>query len=95
MHGVSVDTEPGEAEATVEARRLLEAVALTCKAGDVSRRLEFGPPVDVLMRLVVEERADLLVVGTRRRGAMRAALRGSIAHKMLEISPCPVLVVAV
>ena len=95
MHGVSVDTEPGEAEATVEARRLLEAVALTCKAGDVSRRLEFGPPVDVLMRLVVEERADLLVVGTRRRGAMRSALRGSIAHKMLEISPCPVLVVAV
>ena len=95
MYGVSVDTEPEELGAKEEAGRLLGAVAETCRAEDVSWRVEFGPLVDLLLRVLADERGDLLVVGKRRRGAVRSALRGSVADKMLELSPCPVVVVPV
>jgi nucleotide-binding universal stress UspA family protein len=50
-----------------------------------------GPPVGVLLEAA--EGADLLVVGSRGRGAMRSALLGSVALHCVSHSPCPVVVV--
>jgi nucleotide-binding universal stress UspA family protein len=93
VYGVAMDASEEERERIAEAQPLLADVACGCTAEDVSQRVEFGPPVDVLLRVLAEENAELLVVGTRRRGAVRSLLSGSLAHKMIELSPCPVLVV--
>ena len=50
-----------------------------------------GPPVATLVHAA--EGADLLVVGSRGRGALRSALLGSVALHCLGSAPCPVLVV--
>jgi nucleotide-binding universal stress UspA family protein len=76
-----------------DAERLLDDVAQTCKAA-VSQRAELGSPTEVLVRAVEDEHADFLVLGTRGRGAMRSVLLGSVAHEMLAVSPCPVVVVS-
>lgn len=39
------------------------------------------------------EEADLLVVGTHGRGAVSAALLGSVSHSVVHYAPCPVAVV--
>ena len=96
MYGVLFDSEAFQREVLDDAQRLLEEVARTCKTTEVSRRAEQGPdaPAKALERVVKEEGADFLVVGTRGRGAMRSVLLGSVAHEMLAVSPCPVVVVS-
>jgi nucleotide-binding universal stress UspA family protein len=94
LYGVPFDNDAFQHEAMEHARRLLEAVARTCRAEQVSQRAEFGSPVEVLVRVIEDERADLLVVGTRGRGATRSWLLGSVAHEMVAVSPCPVVVVS-
>ncbi|WP_460955437.1 universal stress protein [Parasphingorhabdus pacifica] len=39
------------------------------------------------------ESADLLVVGTRGRGTIQAALLGSVSHAVVHYAPCPIAVV--
>jgi nucleotide-binding universal stress UspA family protein len=94
MYGVPFDNDAFQREAMEDARKLLEEVASTCTAAEVSQRAELGAPIEVLVRVLEQERADLLVVGTRGRGAMRSVLLGSVAHEMLAVSPCPVVVVS-
>jgi nucleotide-binding universal stress UspA family protein len=94
MYGVPFDNDAFQREAMEHARRLLEEVAEACSSERVSQRAEFGSPVKVLVRVIEDEDADLLVVGTRGRGAMRSMLLGSVAHEMLAVSPCPVVVVS-
>ncbi len=93
LYGVPFDNDAFQRQALDDARRLLEDVARTCTAADVSQCAELGSPTDVLVRVMEDERADLLVAGTRGRGAMRSVLLGSVSHEMLAVSPCPVVVV--
>ena len=96
MYGVLFDSKAFQREVLDDAHRLLEEVARTCKTTEVSWRAEQGPdaPAKALERVVKEEGAEFLVVGTRGRGAMRSVLLGSVAHEMLAVSPCPVVVVS-
>jgi nucleotide-binding universal stress UspA family protein len=56
-------------------------------------RLALGDPARVLRRFAVRERAELIVVGSRGRGAIRVALFGSVAGALAASAPVPVLVV--
>lgn len=72
----------------------LEAIAMTTPVGDHVERLAVsGDPADELARAAADRRAALLVVGSRGRGPVRAALLGSVSAGITRHSPCPVLIV--
>jgi nucleotide-binding universal stress UspA family protein len=51
-----------------------------------------GNPAEALADAAGSLGADLVVVGTRGRGAVSRALLGSVAHRLVQICPVPVLV---
>jgi nucleotide-binding universal stress UspA family protein len=87
----------GPAELTALARedaeRLLERVARESGVLDARRRVALGAAVDVLSGIAADEQADLLVVGSRGQGHLRAALLGSVSAGLCRSAPCPVVVV--
>lgn len=50
-------------------------------------------PAEEILRAAGEDGADLLVLGTHGRGAIRRALIGSVASGVARRAPCPVLLV--
>lgn len=52
-----------------------------------------GEPADVILEAAKEVKADLIVVGTRGRGAAKRALLGSVSTKVVHDADCDVLVV--
>jgi nucleotide-binding universal stress UspA family protein len=93
LYGVPFDNDAFQQEARAEAERILAGAAALCGSSDVSSRVEWGPAANALAGVAESERAAWLVVGTRGRGAVRSVLLGSVAHEILAISPCPVIVV--
>jgi universal stress protein A len=59
----------------------------------VETMLHEGVPADDIVATAKEWDADLLVVGTHRRGGLGRLVLGSVAEGILRHSPCPVLVV--
>jgi nucleotide-binding universal stress UspA family protein len=56
--------------------------------GDVGTR-----PAHEVVEVAQEVGADLIVVGSRGLSAIGGLLLGSVAHRLLHLAPCPVLVV--
>jgi nucleotide-binding universal stress UspA family protein len=50
-------------------------------------------PAHAIADAAVAARADLIVVGSVGSGPLKGLLLGSVAHRLLQIAPCPVLVV--
>ena len=75
------------------AARLLEDVVATSGLVDVARRAGVGVPAERLADLADEEDADLIVVGSRGRGAFKAAFLGSVSSALVGVARCPVLIV--
>jgi nucleotide-binding universal stress UspA family protein len=69
---------------------LLDRLAPEVPAAD--RIVEIGDPAK-LLRAVLDDGAALGVVGSRGRGAARAALLGSVSHALARSAPCPLIVV--
>ncbi len=69
------------------------AAAALKRAGWTARaKVETGAPLETLLAACADLRGDVLVVGRRTRGSMRAPL-GSISAGVLNHSPVPVLIV--
>jgi len=53
-----------------------------------------GPVADVLARVIQGKRIDLVVVGTHGRSGVGKLLLGSVAQRIFNVAPCPVLSVS-
>jgi nucleotide-binding universal stress UspA family protein len=72
---------------------LAHAVSLVPDDMPVTTVLPQEPVRRALLRCAEERCADLIVMGSRGRGAVQAALLGSVSHYVLHHSPIPVLIV--
>ena len=88
------DIDTAWAEANREAAVAIEhTVAGLGGAVAVEQKIEIGSAGEALCRLAEELDADVVVVGSRGRGASRRALMGSVSTHVVNNSPKPVLVV--
>jgi nucleotide-binding universal stress UspA family protein len=75
------------------AERVLEDVAVAAGLTDAERRAAVGLPAERLADLADEEDAELIVVGSRGRGAFKSAFLGSVSNSLVGVARCPVLIV--
>ena len=59
----------------------------------VEIRLRQGVPAEELLRAAGEEKADLMVLGSRGLSQVKAFLLGSVSDKVSHHAKCPVLIV--
>lgn len=52
-----------------------------------------GPPFLEIIRYAKEHQTDLIVLGTHGRSALAHALLGSVAERVVQKAPCPVLTI--
>jgi len=73
----------------------LEEWAAKARSEGLSARaaLRSGVAYQEIVTLAVDERADLIVIGTHGRGGVDRALLGSVADRVIRLAPCPVLTV--
>lgn len=58
-----------------------------------AHHIHVGPTAEVIVKLARELGCAMVVMGTHGRGALPAALLGSVASKVLHLADCPVLLV--
>ena len=76
-----------------DGQRLLEDVAAELAGVVPATRVVLGPAVEGLSALCSDESAELLIVGSRGRGPLAAALLGSVSARLASTAEYPVLVV--
>jgi nucleotide-binding universal stress UspA family protein len=82
------------ADAEADAGKLLRHAVERVPEGVSVTTVQSSEPVRVaLMHQVKAGDHDIVVMGSRGRGAVRAALLGSVSHFLLHHSPVPVLIV--
>jgi nucleotide-binding universal stress UspA family protein len=75
------------ADAVARARRIVT------EPEQVESRIVQGSPVEEIVRLAGEGRADWIVMGSHGRSGLARALMGSIAEGVLREAPVPVMIV--
>jgi nucleotide-binding universal stress UspA family protein len=75
------------------ANALLVELSTTMGLEEADRRVVVGYAAERLADLADEEGAEMIVVGSRGRGAFKAAFLGSVSSSVIGVARCPVLVV--
>lgn len=76
------------------AKERLDAVAASATTADpVATQVRFGRPHMELLAAAGAERADLIVLGVRGRGALDLGFFGSTANHLVRSASCPVLTI--
>jgi nucleotide-binding universal stress UspA family protein len=89
--GLRLPQVPDAVRAQADEQLSLLVSSLPAGRAQIERLIEVGDPAAVIVRLAVERRADLIVIGTRARQGLAEALLGSVAHRVIGCAPCPVL----
>ena len=79
-----------EEDATAAMERTVAAIGTDVPVEQVIQTGEAGP---ALCRVAEEQGVDVIVVGSRGRGAIKRALLGSVSTHVTNNAPCPVVVV--
>jgi nucleotide-binding universal stress UspA family protein len=75
------------------AEELLRDVAADIGATDAELRVEYGAAADRVLEVCEAEGAAFVVLGSRGRGRMKAAVLGSVSHDVAARASCPVIIV--
>lgn len=77
-----------------DAEALLKEVARGIGLGEhkVERRVEFGDPAGRILAVCEQEHAEMVVLGSRRHGSVKAALLGSVSTNVAGKAPCVVVI---
>lgn len=86
---IAVKVREDGADDAAEVERELDAAGLD--PGQRSVRIAEGPVAETLLEIARLERADLVAAGRRGRSVWADLLTGSVSEKLLQLSPCPVL----
>jgi len=78
-----------------DGERLLDRIQslLPMHAGPSTKQLRMGSPVEVIVSIAQEQKADLIVMGARGLGPVKERLLGSVSHRILTLAPCATLIV--
>ena len=81
--------------ATTAARKRLVALVVRARAAGAKATVTIleGSPAERIVHTARARRADLIVMGTRGRTGLSRFLLGSVASRVISMSPCPVLTV--
>lgn len=87
---VTAIAEGAESAARSELRTVAASLAAPDRTVDVA--LGFGRPADVVIEEASGFHPDLIVMGSRGRGALASALLGSVSAEVIDRAPAPVLI---
>ena len=81
-----------------ETRQKIDQQVAQLVADGVPAQLEVetalsGDAASVIAGIARDQKADVIVAGTRGRGPLVGALLGSVTQRLLHVAPCPVLAV--
>lgn len=65
--------------------------ALELPEGRITPRVLIGAPGEVICEVAKDERADMIVMGTRGESLVQALLMGSTSNRVTQLAHCPVL----
>jgi universal stress protein A len=97
LHVVDIPrtTDPAEVEKQKTAGLKIpeEARAKAAEEGiSTSARVELGSPAETIISIAEREKFDIIMIGSRGYSQLRRLLVGSVADKVMEHAPCPVLI---
>ena len=84
---LDVESEDEAKKAVEDARKLLSDYNVKV----VETITKVGNPIDELLKLIVKERIDMVVMGIKGRTDLEHVLVGSVADKLFRRSPVPVV----
>ena len=78
-----------------EGHRALEAPLARAKSAGltVTPHIGVGDPAKIIIDYVAEKKADEIIMGSHGRGALAGAFVGSVAQKVVHLSPVPVVLI--
>jgi len=62
-------------------------------SASMDREVRLGDPAVVLAEVAADCDAEMIVVGSRGRGAWRSAVLGSVSSELARLAACPVVIV--
>lgn len=74
-----------------EGEKGLVRLAETFEEADVVTAIRVGPPHVQIVQYARDEEIDLVILATHGHGGLKHALIGSVAEKVVQMAPCPVL----
>ena len=60
---------------------------------NITKKVLEGDPGEMISELAQDEDYDMIVMGSRGRSDLAGLFLGSVTHRVLQTSPCPVLVI--
>ena len=82
-----------EARSAIGQQILESTRAQVAKDVPVETQLIEGPAAPAILRVAVEDRCDMIVMGSRGHGQLAGMLLGSVSNAVAQRANCPVLIV--